>query len=90
VTAHAWALATLLGGVIGWALWSAWRAHRPLSVTSAWLDQQAAEEGKGGWADGPRWWLPAERKQQQRRERVARIAESRRTLHAVTRKDGTG
>lgn len=86
---QAWAVATFVGGLVGWALWSAWRARRPVHMSGSWLDAQATNETKRGWTDGPRWWLPAEWKQQQRRERFARMAESRRTLHTVRRKDGT-
>jgi hypothetical protein len=85
---HAWALATVVGGLVGWGIWSIWRDRQPLRMTGAWLDRHATGDARTGW-EGPRWRLPAEQRERADRDRLVRIAESRRRIHEVRRKDGT-
>lgn len=68
---HAWALATVVGGLIGWGIWRRW--HRPIpmgSLPERWLAAHATGETKAGWRDGPRWRFSAEREEQAREARV--------------------
>jgi hypothetical protein len=88
MTLPTWIAATLVGGLVGWAIWSIRRDRRSPHMTGGWLDRHAASDARAGW-EGPRWRLPAEQRERARRERFARIAESRRQLRDVTRKDGT-
>ena len=69
---HAWALATVVGGLVGYGIWRRW--HQPIAMGTLperWLAAQASDETKAGWREGPRWRFPAEREAQARTARVA-------------------
>jgi len=85
MTLAEWSAATVVGGLIGLAIWSLWQDRRPLGMGKTWLETQADRESKAGW-EGPYWPLRGEQRDRTRRERFARMAESRRQLRDVKRR----